>query len=410
MSEKRETAQQEPSMRDDTLRVQLVASGLEFPTSMAFLDAENILVTQKNDGEVRHVSGGKVQENAIQKFNVAQGAEQGLLGVAISKDQELNVTRVFLYLTEYPMNQETANSMNGTRNRVYSYEYNHEPKTLTDERLVLDLPGEPGPFHNGGKIVIGPQDGYLYAVIGDVNAGGGMLDNTKEGRAPDDQSVIFRVDKESGLAAKDNPFYHYNGTEMSNLARYYAYGIRNGFGLAFDPITNRLWNTENGPDFYDEINVVSPGFNSGWHLAMGPIGRNNVTVNDLVMFEGATYRDPVFSMYHTVGVTDIEFYDSEKLGQRYKNNIFVGDINNGNLYFFQLDQNRTGLSFDSSQADLHDLVADPSNDEGPRVNDELESVIIAEGFAGITDIETGPDGYLYVLTYLDGRIYRVTPG
>jgi glucose/arabinose dehydrogenase len=409
-SEKKAKQPDEPSMRDRAVRLELVTSGLDFPTTMAFLDANNILVTQKNDGELRLVSNGEVLKDAILRVDVAKGAEQGLLGIAITKDgQHSNITTLYLYLTER-IGAGNESGMNASSNRIYSYQYDQDSMTLTDKKLVLDLPGDPAPFHNGGKIAIGPHDGYLYAVIGDLNNGGGMLDNTEGGRPPDDQSVIFRVDRQTGLPVNENPFYRYSGTEMANLTSYYAYGIRNGFGIDFDPVSNRLWMTENGPDFYDEINLLIPGFNIGWHVLTGPMARSNATVSDLVMFEGATYQDPVFSVYHTVGMTDIEFYDSKVLGQRYENNIFVGDVNNGNLYFFRLNENRTGLSFDSSQAELFDLVADPSEGgKGPRVNDELESVIIGEGFTAITDIETGPDGYLYILTYLVGKIYRIVP-
>jgi glucose/arabinose dehydrogenase len=224
-----------------------------------------------------------------------------------------------------------------------------------------------------------------------------MLDNQIPGRPPDGKSVILRVDRQTGLAAHDNPFYHLKGLE-----RYYAYGIRNSFGIDFDPLSQTLWMTENGPDRYDEINVVVPGFNSGWHKITGPISRTNATVeNDLNIFDGGKYRDPVFSWQLPVGVTDIEFFDSPMLGSRYENNIFVGDINYGTLYFFELNQDRTGLQFADGR--LADLVADQVEEGEP----EVSSLIIGEGFGRITDIETGPDGYLYVLTFEDGKLYRI---
>ncbi|MDQ5876886.1 MAG: PQQ-dependent sugar dehydrogenase, partial [Thermoproteota archaeon] len=92
-----------------------------------------------------------------------------------------------------------------------------------------------------------------------------------------------------------------------------------------------------------------------------------------------------------------------ELGDKYKDDIFVGDINNGNLYFFEVNQDRTGLIFNDPR--LLDLVADPVK-EGD--NSELSSLILGEGFGRITDIETGPDGFLYILTYEDGNIYRIT--
>ena len=124
-----------------------------------------------------------------------------------------------------------------------------------------------------------------------------------------------------------------------------------------------------------------------------------MTEKDLISVPGSHYSDPVFSWYHPIGVTDIEFLKSSKLGEKYKNNIFVGDINNGNLYYFQLNDTRTGLKFNSSG--LNDMLVDNMN--------ELSRIIFASGFKGITDIETGPHGYLYILSYLDGKLYRIVP-
>jgi glucose/arabinose dehydrogenase len=390
-----------PALHDDTLAVELVAEGLDLPTSMQFLDDDTLLVLEKNEGNVRVVLDGRLLEEPAVQVRVATGPEQGLLGIAIWKgdnndDNTTTTSSVFLYLTE-------KNFQGNSRNLVYKYLYNENEKTLENKTVILDLPGEPGPFHNGGKIAIGPHDGYIYAVIGDVSAGGGMLDNQIHGRPPDDKSVILRVDRDTGAPVLDNPFYNYTG-EMEKLYRYYAYGIRNSFGMDFDPVTGKLWITENGDDAYDEINIIEPGFNSGWHKIMGPIGRTNMTVeNDLIMFDGAKYQDPVFSWYAPVGVTDIEFFNSTKLGDKYDDNLFVGDINNDNLYFFEVNRDRTGITFQDSR--LFDLVADPVE---VGEDSELSSLIFGEGFGRITDIETGPDGLLYILTYEDGKIYRIT--
>ncbi len=384
-----------PVLHDGMLAVELVAEGLDLPTSMHFLDDDTILVLEKNKGQVRIVFDGKLLEEPAIEVEVATGAEQGLLGIAIWNEQ--NGPSVFLYLTE--------NHEDKTRNLIYKYIYDEDEKTLNNKTLVLDLPGEPGPFHNGGKIAIGPRDGYMYAVIGDVSSGGGMLDNQIPGRPPNDKSVILRVDRDTGTPVEDNPFYNHTG-DMKKLQRYYAYGIRNSFGMDFEPVTGKLWITENGDDVYDEINIVEPGFNSGWHKIMGPIVRTNMTVeNDLIIFDGANYGDPIFSWYAPVGVTDIEFLNSTKLGDKYDDNIFVGDINNGNLYFFEVNGNRTGVTFHDPR--LLDLVADPVK-EGE--DSELSSLILGEGFGRITDIEAGPDGLLYILTYEDGKIYRVKKG
>ena len=381
--------------KDPNLKVETLANGLDSPTSMAFIDNNNILVLEKG-GQVRLVSNGALQDKPVLQVRVDTASERGLLGIAIMNSTATETTAlnsnnnkfVFLYYTE--------SNGGDLRNRVYRYDWNAQDKTLVNPALILDLPALPGPNHDGGKLLIGP-DHHLYAVIGDLNHRG-KLQNIIDGPHPDDTSVIFRVNPNDGSAAPDNPFINDPDVEMH---KYYAYGIRNSFGITFDPVTANLWQTENGPDVYDEINVVKPGFNSGWIKVMGPISTNTgVNIADeLVNYPGSHYADPVFSWKNSVAVTDIEFMKSSALGEKYKNNIFVGDYNNGNLYYFEVNSTRTGIK---PQAGLSGLVVDNDN--------QLSAVTFGTGFGAITDIKTGPtDGFLYVLSINDGTIYKIVP-
>ena len=390
--------QEQPIINDPNLQAEIYVEGLSFPTSMAFIDNNNILVLEKEDGTVRLVSNGILQEQPVLKVDVNSDSERGLLGIAI-----MNKDTVFLYYTDSSSSSSSFSSEDNEplKNRVYKYQWNEEEKILVNPKLILDLPAIPGPNHNGGKLAIGP-DNYLYAVIGDLNHDG-KLQNIVDGPKPDDTGVIFRVNPENGSSAPDNPFA---STENN---RYYAYGIRNSFGIDFDPVSGKLWDTENGPQYGDEINLVEPGFNSGWKQVMGPISKNNIIEDELVNFPGSKYADPVFSWVPSTGITDIEFLNSSKLGEKYANNIFVGDIGaetDGYLYFFQVNDDRTGITFDSnSQIGLTDLIAD--NEE------EMSAIAVGTAFGGITDIETGPDGFLYLLTVDresdgEGKIYRIS--
>jgi aldose sugar dehydrogenase len=398
-----------PSFTDPSLRAHLVVQGLSYPTSMAFINNNNkdILVLQKNNGEVRLVSSGVLKDQPVLKVDINNSTRiccRGLLGIATIINN--NNTEVFLYLSE------AAKGDQPVRNRVYKYQWNGE--TLINPKLILDLPAE-GLNHPGGKLAIGP-DHYLYAVIGDLNRQG-KLQNFKDGPEPDDTSVILRVNPDNGYPANNNPFLDEKNDNNSAMSRYFAYGIRNSFGLAFDPVSDTLWDAENGDKDYDEINVVNPGFNSGWGKVMGPISRSSsIAESQLFNFPGSRYADPVFSWFKSIGITDIAFLNSSKLGDKYKNNIFVGDITRGNLYFFEVNENRTGLRFDdnggnnqqsssSSSSGLLDKVADNKN--------EVAAVTLATGFRGITDIKTGPDGLLYILTFDEkshgeGKIYRIS--
>jgi glucose/arabinose dehydrogenase len=375
----------QPHVKDTKLDVAVVVGGLSSPTSMIFLDNNNILVLEK-EGSVRLVTNGVLEEQPVLRVPTKAEGERGLLGITRSTDINCpDNTNIFLYYT----------GGDPIRNRVYKYHWNGE--SLVNPTMVLDLPAEPGYIHMGGKIVIGP-DGYLYAVIGDLNHYG-KLQNFPDWPPPDDTGSIFRINPDDGSAALNNPF---TDSEDDVLSKYYAYGIRNSFGLDFDPVTGNLWDTENGPSSYDEINLVRPGFNSGWYKVMGPLSLSGMTEDDLINLPGSTYADPLFSWRDTVGLTDIEFFSSSSLGDKYTNNIFVGDIKLGNLYFFEINETRDGISLNTNQQHygLSDLVV--NNDK------ELSSITFGTGFGGITDIETGPDG-LYVLSY-DKEIEKLPGG
>ncbi len=393
---------------DPALHVQLVTGGLSTPTSMAFVAPGDILVLQKNDGKVRRVRNGVLQAAPVLDLPVSFDSERGLLGIAVSRDDP---PHVFLYFTE-----AAADGQPPIANRVYRYTWNAGPGTLTNPQLVLDLPATPGPNHDGGVITLDAQ-GRLYAVIGDLNRSG-QLQNHPEGAAPDNTSVIFRVNPD-GTPAAGNPFTPYcsltttqtctsnagcpvGQTCQTQVARYYAYGVRNSFGLAIDPVTGTLWDTENGPTDYDEINRVAPGFNSGWNQIMGPNSRDPQDVTDLFHMPGAgeTYGDPEFSWLATIAPTAILF--PRGLGPSYDNVVLIGDVNTGNLYRLPLNATRTGFEV-AGIPGLADLVADSTAER-----DELK---MGSGFGGITDLEEGPDGSVYAVSIGLGAIYRISgPG
>ena len=391
---------------DNDLRIELFTDGLAKPTSMTFVDNDTILVLEKDTGTVRVVNNGTLEKDPVLSLRVDAKAERGLLGIDILK-RNIGQTKiddyVFIYFTE-DTNKNTGEE--SVRNRIYRYNWNGT--NLFNPVLLLDLPGEPGPYHNGGKIKIGP-DQQLYVVIGDLTSPSTILQNHVIDRdaTPNNTSVILRINPVDGRPSSSNPFQNQaqnNLVHLPNLDYYYAYGIRNSFGISFDPITGNLWDTENGEGKFDEINLVKPGFNSGWYKIMGPVSRNkNFSENDLVMLNNSYYSDPKFSWFKPIGVTDLEFYNSTTLGAKFSNNMFIGDINAGDLYFFKIDDNRSGVRIDPltlGHTDLSDSVAD--------LQDDLSPVLFARGFSGrITDVETGPDGYLYILTYSDGRMYRI---
>jgi len=386
----------QPIINDPSLKADLVFQGLRNPTSMTFLGPNDILVLEKAQGTVQRIVNGNMLPKPVLDVNVASEGERGMLGIAIAKPTTANGTTarfVFLYYTE---------SNSGVpENHVYRYEL--IDNKLINSKLILDLPASPGPFHNGGKVLIGP-DKDVYAIIGDLHYHRTQAQNIASGGPPDLTGGIIRVTQE-GNPVLNSPL---GNTYPLNL--YYAYGIRNSFGMDFDPVTGKLWDTENGPNYGDEINLVERGFNSGWAQVQGiwtpkgEIGNENagplnLHPTNLVDFGGkAKYRAPEFIWFQTVAPTALKFLNSTKLGKQYQYDMFIGDYNNGNLYHFKLNQSRTGLVLSNS---LADKIASTPEDAKP--------VIFGTGFdGGITDLQVGPDGYLYVLTFA-GAIYRIVP-
>ena len=371
-----------PVLNDPDLDVELVAKGINFPTSMAFLDKNDILVLEKNDGTVRRILNGTVLEKPLLDVNVANQVERGMLGIDISIKNGSKY--IFIYATE------ADGSADGTDyydkqplgNRLYRYEYIHN--RLENPKLLLDLPVEPGSYHNGGIVTLGP-DGSVYVAIGDV----AYYDYFESYPPLDGRGGILRIPTDENIIKNDDSL---NSIKSQNL--YYAYGIRNSFGMDFDPLTGLLWNTENGPGFGDEINLVKQGFNSGWPVIQGIWkvesyfdGKIAVLNHNEVLFNFGNYSTPEFIWRETIAPTAIKFIDSPRYGKQYENDVIIGNFNEGNLYHFDLNEDRTGLSLDGQ---LVDRIANKA--------EELEQVIFGQGFGGITDIEIGPDGYLYILT------------
>jgi glucose/arabinose dehydrogenase len=398
----------QPVINDPNSKLELVSEGLEQPTQMAFVGPDDILVLEKASGMVKRIVNGVIMEEPVLDVNVATAYERGLIGIAIAKNDNEAIQRnsniVYLYYTESEQdaNDDCSSTSSCSEeneplgNRLYRYEL--VDNKLVNPKLLLDLPAWPGAAHDGGSMLIGP-DNNIYLPIGEVAYMGGQISNHDDGRRPDGRGGILRITQdgevvEPTIIGDEDP-----------LNKYYAYGIRNSYGIDFDPVTGKLWDTENGPDYGDEINLVEPGFNSGWsrvqgiwereHSYGGPVAPDEP--DDLVDFDGkGKYSTPEFTWKQTVAVTSIKFLDSDKLGKDYQNDMFVGDFNNGNLYHFDLSEDRNQLLLNGP---LKDKIADNQ--------DELQEAILGHGFSTITDLEVGPDGYLYVLTYA-GELFRIS--
>ena len=411
-----------PTINLPGLSAQVVVEGLELPTTMAFLSENDILVLEKDKGTVRRVVDGQLQLEPILDANVATEVERCMCGIAVSSANATGKTYVFLYFTE----AEGEDGGTPIANRLYKYELTDDAEVissgnnstiptirLTNPQLLLDLPVLPGPRHNGGAISVGP-DHNIYVPIGDTDK---VEEDTQAQNGPDfpadGTGGILRL-TQNGEPVVDSETGEYILGDSYPLNLYYAYGIRNSFGIDFDPVTGNLWDTENGPGYGDEINLVRPGFNSGWNQLMGIWERGggdpregDSTVaqqqpNTLVDFDGrGEYQPPKLAWLYTIGPTAIRFLNSARYGSEVENDLFVGDIHAGNIYHFKLNQDRTELLLPPP---LDDRLAD-TEQEGL-----LESIIFGTAFGGISDIEVSPyDGYMYVVSLGQGKIFKLVP-
>jgi glucose/arabinose dehydrogenase len=300
-------------------------------------------------------------------------------------------------------------------------------------------------------IRFGP-DGKLYIIIGDVGRRG-QMQNLPQGWSPgqpDDQfggpepdnahltGAVIRLN-DDGTTPSDNPFFaagaSMGGEVGANVQKLYAYGMRNSFGIAFDPISGRLWQQENADDAFDEINLVEAGMNGGWIQAMGPIDRvaqfksielsiggaslqqirwppTNIADTPeearsrMFMLPGARYSDPEFSWKFAVPPAGIGFVSSRALGPQFFGDLFVGAATTntvgGYLFRFKLTGNRQKIAVDDPR--LEDRVADNSAKHDMT---ESESLLIGRDFGVLTDIQTSPSGTLYVVSVSNGAIYEI---
>jgi glucose/arabinose dehydrogenase len=293
----------------------------------------------------------------------------------------------------------------------------------------------------------------LFIIIGD-NGRRGQTQNLKDGPfgpgIPDDQfggpmpdnahltGVVLRLN-DDGTTPRDNPFFQLGrrigGEVGANIQKIFAYGVRNSFGMAVDPRSGELWNQENGDDSFDEINRITAGQNNGWVQFMGPVSRvaefkmietmpaffglqqirwppTNVAdtpaeaLSRLFMLRGAHYRDPQFSWKWAIAPAGIGFHTGRALGRQYDGDLFVGaarpTLDGGYLLRFNLSESRRSLAF--SDPRLADRVADNAAKFDAT---ESETLRFGTGFGVGTDIQTGPNGNLFVVSLSNGSIYEI---
>jgi glucose/arabinose dehydrogenase len=447
------------------LDVRLVVDGLNVPTTLAFIGPGDFLILEKNTGQVKRVVDGVVQ-GVVLDLAVNFASERGLLGIALHPDFP-DDPGVYLYWTESTTGDDT-NVLSNTPllgNRVDRFIWDGSSLTMDHNlihlRAIQEDEGQPARGnHDGGVLAFG-QDGKLYIFIGDVGRRGWLQnlpcgpqdaydcpgadeivpDDQFGGPQPDDAhltGVILRLN-DDGSTPGDNPFFaagaSMGGEVGENIQKIFSYGHRNSFGMAVDPASGNVWLQENGDDTFSELNRIVPGLNGGWIQIAGPVGRidqykeiettfggqalqqirwppTNIAdspeeaLSRLFMIPGATYKDPEFSWKWEIAPGGIGFVEGRGLGPQFENDLFMGAaipaMEGGFLFHFNLTGNRQKIGVDDPR--LEDRVAD---NLAKHEITESESLRIGRDFGSMTDIETGPNGNLFVVSLTQGAVYEI---
>jgi glucose/arabinose dehydrogenase/plastocyanin len=439
-------------MADGSLGVTVAANGLTEPTAIAFADDGSFFVTEKSTGEVHHVVAGDIGEPVLD-LAVNYFDERGLLGIAVHPSFADN-GYVYLYWTESALGEsgdgmfgsdtDEATALPDLANRVDRFVWDGSALSwdvnliaMRSNTLNTDTSGRVRGNHDAGPLAFG-ADGKLFIINGDQNQRG-ELQNIADGPVADDiglAGVVLRLN-DDGTTPSDNPFHEagatIGGEVGENVQKIWAYGVRNSFGLAVHPDTGALWQTENGDDSWDEVNIFPAGSNSGWIQLIGPPERfaefkqlesdsadgldNPEFPPDRLaadgdealarMFElvGSEYAPPVFSWKYPVAVTAIGFVTDDSLGASSTGTVWLGTVLTDSLYRYPLAADGSGFDL-GSDAGLSDRVDDNSakGDIG-----ESSDYVVGTGFGVVTGIVQAPDGFVYVVSLSAGEVYRVGP-
>jgi aldose sugar dehydrogenase len=450
-------AQATPTVVDPNLAVRTVATGLSQPTGLAFIGANDMLVNEKATGRVMRVRNGVV-EGPVLDLAVNSASERGLLGIALHRNFMVNGF-VYLFWSESNTGADSNSlaTVDLLANRLDRFVWNGS--TLTFDRNLIRFrafqadAGQPlRGNHDGGVVRFGP-DGKVYVIVGDTGRRGqmqnlefgpfgpGIPDDQFGGPEPDDAhftGVIVRLN-DDGTTPTDNPFYdvgaEIGGAAGANIQKIYAYGIRNSYGMNFDPLSGDLWQNENGDDTFSELNRVEPGWNSGWVQIMGPSSRvpqfkeietsaqffglqqirwppTNIAdtpaqaLSRLFMLPGAHFSDPEFSWKFEVAPAGLGFVTGRALGAQYSGDLFMGGARDflfsGHIFRMEITGNRQMVGVDDPR--IEDRVAD---NLGKFEATESESLVWGQNFGLTTDILQGPNGNLFVLSNTHGALYEV---
>jgi glucose/arabinose dehydrogenase len=346
------------------IRVTVLTKELSFPFTLTFLPDGTMLITQR-DGKLRVMRGGKLDPNAVAggpaSFSTGTsglpGAVHGYMDIALHPQFAQNRT---LYLSY-------TKPLDGNRTTFAVTRARWTGSALADAKdIFVAEPGDSGPT----PIAFG-RDGMLYIAT----SGGNAQDGTNLG------GKVLRV-RDDGSVPNDNPFVGKQGYRPE----IYSLGHRNSLGLAVHPVTGEIWQSENGPNGGDELNIIRAGKNYGWPIVSYGRTYPGPWQAKLPTHEG--FEPPVVYWTPAIAVSGFTFYTGDKL-KLWQGDMFVGGLRTGEI---------------PGTGKLDRILFNQQMEELRR-----ESLLV-DLRQRVRDVQQGPDGLLYVITDEDeGAVLRIEP-
>jgi len=344
----------------EIFKVDNFADDFNIPWGMAFLPDSNLLVSDKI-GDLWLIDYHKKTKNKIHSMpKVIDRGQGGLLDVQIHPDF-INNNYVYIGYTDFIKNKQNRTFTSIIRGKLEKY-------NLTNQKVIYKATDnfyDTKRVHYGTRIVF-DKDNYLYFSIGDR----GKRDQAQLLNFPNGK--IHRL-YDDGTIPEDNPFFNTSNAIKS----IWTYGNRNPQGLAIHPATLVLYETEHGPKGGDELNILQSGKNYGWPEITYGKNYSGTTITKFTHKDGM--EQPILHWTPSIAVCGIDFYD-KKLFKSWENNLLVTSLKFEKLYRYEINSNKI-------------------------INQEM----IYNPGSRIRDVETGPDGYIYLALEDPGRIVRLVP-
>ncbi|WP_289366410.1 PQQ-dependent sugar dehydrogenase [Pantoea stewartii] len=345
----------------DDLTVKVLQDKLDHPWSVAFLpDNQTLLITERA-GQLRSWRPDTGLSEPIKGVPAVWAQRQsGLLDVVLAPDFAQS-RRVWLSYTK-------ADS-DGKAGAVVGYgTLSDDHRQLSDFHEVISQTPRLSSGNNIGTRLAFDRQGFVWIAFGDNFVSSAAQDLDKL------QGKLLRLNGD-GSVPRDNPFVGRQGARPE----IWAYGLRNPQGLALNPWTQVMWESEHGPRGGDEVNVIEKGKNYGWPLATYGIDYNGSKVPESKGTHVAGTEQPVFYWKVSPALSGMAFYNSARFPQ-WKNSLFIGALKEKQLIRLRVN--------------------------GEKVVEAQR--LLGERNERIRDVRQGPDGYLYVLTdEANGKLLKV---